>query len=190
MKKFLLNASIFSALLTGSILAVFFIADGRSDSYYTRFTTGTQHSLVIGTSRAAQGINPQVLDEIIYKNNEHHFFNYSFSLFDSPFGPAYYKSITKKLNPVVTDGIFIIAVDPWSVCSKNERRFVSGSSARRLTAISGKKLDNSDAGLSGVPPCANIQRASDFSAPKKSSSRRNKVSGESTGRSRSDFRNW
>lgn len=98
-----------------SITAVFFIADGRSDSYYTRFTTSRQHSLIIGTSRAAQGLQPAVFNEVLYKDNTHHFFNYSFSLFDSPFGSAYLESIKRKLDPAVKDGIFIVAVDPWAI---------------------------------------------------------------------------
>ncbi|MBK8611319.1 MAG: hypothetical protein IPL84_15615 [Chitinophagaceae bacterium] len=120
MKNFLISVLVFSGLLTSSILAVFLMADGRSDSYYARFTTPAQHSLIIGTSRAAQGIQPAVLDTMIYKGTAHHFFNYSFSLFDSPFGPAYLQSIERKLDPRVTDGIFIVAVDPWMLCAKNE----------------------------------------------------------------------
>jgi hypothetical protein len=120
MTKFIINVSVFSALLMAGILGVFFIADGKSDSYYSRFTTSLQHSLIIGTSRAAQGLQPSVFNEVLYKDKAHHFFNYSFSLIDSPFGPAYYESIKRKLNPNVKDGIFIIAVDPWALSSTNE----------------------------------------------------------------------
>ena len=111
---------IFSGLLTASILAVFLIADGKSDYSYNRFTTGAQHSMIFGTSRSAQGLVPSVFDEVIYKNKNHHFFNYSFSLLDSPYGPAYYESIKKKLDPSVKDGIFIVTVDPWSLSSTNK----------------------------------------------------------------------
>jgi hypothetical protein len=115
MKKFLVNIFIFSVLLSASMLFVFFIADGKSDSYYVRFTTPPQHSLLLGTSRAAQGLQPAVFDSVLYVNKEHRFFNYSFTINDSPFGPAYLESIKKKLNPSVKDGIFILAVDPWSL---------------------------------------------------------------------------
>lgn len=117
MKKFLIEVLLFSSLLLMVVLAVFFMADGKTDSYYTRFTTGRQHSLIIGTSGAAQGLQPEVFNEIIFKNKEHSFFNYSFSLDDSPFGPAYYESIKRKVDPTVKDGIFIIAVNPWSLAS-------------------------------------------------------------------------
>lgn len=117
MKKFLIRFFLFSSILLSGILFVFFLADGKSDPYYLRFTTGRQSSLIIGTSRAAQGLQPTVFDEILYKNTGRHFFNYSFSLIESPFGPAYFKSIQRKLDPDTKDGIFIIAVDPWSVSS-------------------------------------------------------------------------
>ncbi len=115
MKKFLIQVFLFSALLFAGMLSVFLLANGKSDAYYVRFTTPRQSSLIIGTSRAAQGLQPAVFDEIIYKNKTKHFFNYSFSLIDSPFGPAYYESIKRKLDPNTRDGIFIVAVDPWSI---------------------------------------------------------------------------
>lgn len=115
MKKFLIDTCFFLLLVTAGMAAVFFIADGKSDSYYVRFTTPKQHSLIIGTSRAAQGLQPDVLDAILYKNTSKHFFNYSFTITDSPFGPAYLESIEKKLDEKVKDGIFIVTVDPWSI---------------------------------------------------------------------------
>lgn len=120
MKKFLIRVSLFVMLLAMSILTVFFMANGRSDSFYLRFTSKKQSSLIIGTSRAAQGLQPAVLNAIIYNESAKRFYNYSFSLLDSPFGPAYYESIQKKLDPNASDGIFIISVDPWSISGKTE----------------------------------------------------------------------
>lgn len=120
MKKFLIQVYLFSALLFLGMLAVFFLADGRSDPYYLRFTSQQQASLIIGTSRAAQGLQPTVLNQIIYGNTGKQFYNYSFTLLDSPFGPAYYESIKKKLDSGTGDGHFIISVDPWSISSKTE----------------------------------------------------------------------
>src|SRR5882724_1655116 len=120
MKKFITETFLLAALVLVSVLAVFYIADGKTDSYYTRFTTSRQHSLILGTSGAAQGLQPATFDSILYKNKEHHFFNYSFSLYDSPFGPAYYESIKRKLDPAVKDGIFVIVVNPWSLSGNVE----------------------------------------------------------------------
>ncbi|GAB2829266.1 hypothetical protein [Ferruginibacter profundus] len=115
MKRFLFNVALFTLLVFAGMLFVFFIADGKSDAYYLRFTTAPQHSLIIGTSRAAQGLQPAVFDSVLYKNSNEHFFNYSFTITDSPFGYAYFESITKKLDPGTKHGIFVITVDPWSL---------------------------------------------------------------------------
>ena len=115
MKRFLIQVFLFSALLLIGMLLVFLMANGKSDAYYVRFTTPRQSSLILGTSRAAQGLQPSVFNEIIYKNSAKHIFNYSFSLIDSPYGPAYYESIKRKLDPDTRDGIFIVTVDPWSI---------------------------------------------------------------------------
>lgn len=91
-------------------------ADGDTDPFYIRFTTPKQENMILGTSRAAQGIIPQVLDNKLKKN----FFNYAFTVAHSPFGEVYLKSIKAKLNSSTKNGIFIISVDPWSICSTTE----------------------------------------------------------------------
>ena len=95
----------------------FFIADGTTDEFYVRFTTPQQKSMIVGTSRAAQGIQPYIIDSILSKEKPD-IFNYSFTIAHSPFGPAYYESIKRKLNENSNGGKFIIAVDPWSISLK------------------------------------------------------------------------
>lgn len=95
------------------------LADGTSDAFYLRFTTPAQSSLILGTSRAAQAIQPKILHKILGKKNiTNTFFNYSFTNANSPYGPVYYRSILKKLDPNTKNGIFILAVSPWSISSR------------------------------------------------------------------------
>lgn len=89
------------------------LVDGYSDPFYLRFTTPKQHNLLLGTSRAAQGLVPAVFDEQLHKK----FYNYSFTIGHSPYGPVYLESIKRKLDEDEKDGIFILAVDPWSISS-------------------------------------------------------------------------
>ena len=91
-------------------------ADGYADPYYLRFTTPKQNSLIIGTSKAAQGLNPAVISKILQKD----IYNYSFDKSKSPFGPAYLESIKRKLSKKKKDGIFIVTVDCWSIYSKDK----------------------------------------------------------------------
>lgn len=111
MRKFIIQIIIFITLVCIAMYFVFSQADGYTDPFYIRFTTKKQSSLIIGTSRSAQGMIPQIINE----NANVDFFNYSFTVASSPYGPAYLNSIEKKLDKKSTNGIFILAVDPWSI---------------------------------------------------------------------------
>lgn len=117
MKKFLLESAVFLTIIFVSFYLVALRADGYTDPFYLRYTTKKQSALIIGTSRAAQGIHPDVLNEKLGRDD---FFNYSFTITASPYGPAYLESIKRKLDPDTKDGIFIMAVDPWSISSNSE----------------------------------------------------------------------
>ena len=113
MKKFLVNTVIFSIIAVLLIFLLLYKVDGYSDSFYVKFTTPKQSSLIIGTSRAAQGLQPRVFDSIL----ENSFSNYSFSVLHSPFGKTYLNSIKRKLDLRGKQGVFVITVDPWSLSS-------------------------------------------------------------------------
>ena len=114
MIKFLFKNTIYSIIFSTICIWVILRINGYNDPFYKRFTTPPQKSLIIGNSRAAQGIQPQVLNN---KLNRDDLYNYSFTLLHSPYGPSYYHSIIKKLNPFTRNGIFIVTVDPWSISS-------------------------------------------------------------------------
>ena len=88
---------------------------GQVDAFYGRFTTAPAGALVLGTSRAAQGIRPGVLAARLGRQFEGPWLNYAFTLTHSPYGPAYQRSIARKLRPGTRHGLFILAVDPWSL---------------------------------------------------------------------------
>jgi hypothetical protein len=114
MKRFLIQLFV----LIGLVLVLYYTllrqADGYIDPNYQRFTSSKQNSLILGTSKAAQGVQPKVINEILGSE----LYNYSFSIGASPFGPVYLKSIKKKIKDNSHDGIFIVTVDPWSISSR------------------------------------------------------------------------
>ena len=85
MNKFLLHTIAFLLLCIISLYLLFSFANEQNDPFYIRFTTPEQSSLILGTSRAAQGILPAVLNEKLSRND---FFSYSFSGNISPYGPT------------------------------------------------------------------------------------------------------
>ncbi len=103
------------AVLLGALLLGPVVLKGRVDAFYGRFTSPAAGSLVLGTSRAAQGIRPAVLAARLGGQFQGPLLNYAFTLTHSPYGPAYLASIKRKLRPDVKKGLFIIAVDPWSL---------------------------------------------------------------------------
>lgn len=117
MKRFLIHSAFFIALVLGSMAFVFFQADGYTDPFYVRFTTPKQNSLILGTSKAAQGLRPADVSGVL---PEHSMFNFAFTVAHSPYGPAYLQGIKRKLSEEKKEGVFIVTVDAWSIADGNE----------------------------------------------------------------------
>ncbi len=115
MKSFLAKSILYiSAILIVHIIAGY-SAGGAIDAYYLRFTSPPQSSLIIGSSRAAQGLQPSAITAVTGKD----IFNFAFTAHDSPYGPIYLNAISNKIKPDSTDGIFILSVSPWLVSSSS-----------------------------------------------------------------------
>ena len=114
--KLLLRLLLLAAVvLLGAVLLLPVVLKGGVDAFYGRFTGPPAGSLILGTSRAAQGIQPAVLAARLGRPFAGPLLNYAFTLTHSPYGPAYLASIRRKLRPTVRNGLFIVAVDPWSL---------------------------------------------------------------------------
>lgn len=116
MKQFIFKTTLFISIIISIFIFILSLADGYTDPFYLRFTTSKQDNLILGTSRSAQGLQPQVFETILNRK----LFNYSFSITHSPFGSVYLNSIKKKINSKIKDGIFIVTVDPWSISGNTE----------------------------------------------------------------------
>lgn len=127
MKKFIFNTSLIFLAILISLIIIFIQADGTTDPYYLRFTSDKQSSLIIGTSRSAQGIIPDEVEKEVSES----FFNYSFTVASSPYGPTYLNSIKRKLN-TNQKGIFIVTVDPWSLSVNNKSNSIITENDRML----------------------------------------------------------
>jgi hypothetical protein len=117
MKRFILQFGLFFVFVLLSCYLVFMQADGSTDAFYVKFTTPQQASLIIGSSRAAQGLQPQVIYENLHATS---IYNYAFSRIHTPYGKPYFESIKRKLKSDTKDGIFIVEVNPWSISQKKD----------------------------------------------------------------------
>jgi len=99
-----------------------YIAGGRADNYYNKFTSPRQTSFVIGVSRAEQGIVPQIFNDVMLKAGKNiRLYNYAFDLGVSSYGKTYLQTIKNKLDTSSHNGLFILCVDPWSISIESER---------------------------------------------------------------------
>lgn len=103
-----------------AIIVILVIVDcvGLSDFAYKRVVSKTDRSLIVGTSRAAQALQPAIMDEALANNGFLPFYNFAFTIVDSPFGDLYYKAITRKMEGIEgfdPKRLFVVCVDPFSL---------------------------------------------------------------------------
>ena len=125
MKSFLKRVVIAGLILLLFLFSVFVVVDSRglSDYAYKRVLTKEAGSLIVGTSRAAQALQPEIMNPLIASMGYLPAYNFSFTIIDSPFGEIYYKAISKKVNwneEQPSKRLFIICVDPFSLCDVQE----------------------------------------------------------------------
>jgi len=111
LKRFLIHIAIWGGLLAvtfGAVIA--YHAGPRTDYFYNRFTQPKAKNLILGSSRAAQGINPAELR----RDNSDGFFNYSFTNYNSPYGQCYFAAAKKKFTET-KGAITLLEVNPFTL---------------------------------------------------------------------------
>lgn len=103
-----------------SFYFILLLENGNSDFYYTKLTGERQASLIIGNSKAAQGIVPDILNSNFNFKDEIRFFNYAFTSIISPYGESYLSSIKAKIDYTKKNN-FIVCVDVWSLIEEKEK---------------------------------------------------------------------
>ena len=114
MKRFLTVTAAFALLVAATVYGIFYAAINYTDEVaYHKVASPQQTSLILGNSKPAQGIQPAVLHKVLGRDD---IYNFAFTIGSSPFGPSYLTLIKKKvIRHPSADGLFVIAVDPWSI---------------------------------------------------------------------------
>ncbi|MEM6772188.1 MAG: hypothetical protein AAF597_16560, partial [Bacteroidota bacterium] len=76
MLRFVLKIGVFLLLLAIPLYCVLLQADGYTDDHYLKFTTPRQQHLILGTSKAAQGMRPAAFRDVLGVDC----YNYAFTL--------------------------------------------------------------------------------------------------------------
>jgi hypothetical protein len=99
-----------------AIIAVIVSCEMFSESfvdYYYAKITHEGKSLIIGTSRASQGLIPDSLMKGTKFDGP--MLNFAFSSFESAFDEGYFNAIKEKLDDNIKNGLFIIEIDPAAI---------------------------------------------------------------------------
>ncbi len=111
-------------LVLGAFLIVLLVKyDSKIDPYYAKIKKVHPEGLIIGTSRAAQALDPSVWGNM---------YNFAFTQAFTPFDSTYF-GLIKRFHPIESQNvshvltspnknkdkqkIHLITVDPWSLCS-------------------------------------------------------------------------
>jgi hypothetical protein len=90
------------------------------DPFYYKVATPKAHALILGTSRASQGIKPSVFNDCGL-DFEGPMLNFAFTEGTASPGPWYYGAAKRKLDPNTNHGLFIIEVSPRSLSVPNTK---------------------------------------------------------------------
>jgi hypothetical protein len=127
MKKFLIKSLIFLFIVIVIISIILIEFGGYVDYFYEKFTTPKATSLILGDSRSMQGIQPAVINDYLAASDyELPIMNYSFTVAQISYGPIYTRSIKRKLDKNLKNGLFIITVNPWMLSIREGDNFEKG----------------------------------------------------------------
>ncbi len=121
MRVLILKLSLFLGICLAIVTFVLKNYGGNVDYFYEKFTTPKTKSMIIGDSRAFQGIQPAVMNSYFQgKGYDTPVLNYSFTIAQAMIGPLYNESIFKKLDTSGDNGIFVISVTPEMLTSHRD----------------------------------------------------------------------
>ncbi len=110
--KLIIRSLVFLTLLVAVLWGVIsHYTQGYVNEYYPKFLNKSP-SLVIGTSRALQGIIPDSLIQGLDFDGP--MLNFAFTIKSSPFGEVYLNAIKRKVPSETTSGLFIVEVSPFA----------------------------------------------------------------------------
>ncbi len=114
-KKLIIKFVLFSLIMVSTYyFAMWMLSQGQIDYFYYKFTYPTK-SMIIGGSRAGDGISPEVMKQNFSKDEiDFPLLNFAFAHQISDMGPVYFNAIEQKLDKNTRNGLFIVEVNPAS----------------------------------------------------------------------------
>ncbi|MBC7641430.1 MAG: hypothetical protein H7174_03690 [Flavobacterium sp.] len=126
MRKFLIKSGVLFSIFILFFFTFMNFFGGYVDYYYLKFTSKLQGSLILGDSKSFMGIQPEIMQEHLTKNQFAPMFNYGFTFGEIAYGDYYLNSIKKKLDLKTKNGLFILEVNPWVLTERETDDFKKG----------------------------------------------------------------
>lgn len=131
--KIIILASIIGVTYT---LALLKTTQGDVDKYYSKFTH-KGGSLIVGLSRAHEGIVPSIIEEEFINNQINKpVLNFGFQKSQAPYGDVLLKAIKNKIDTTKNNNLFILCVSPGSFLiskSNSEKNIDKNIMLNRMT---------------------------------------------------------
>jgi hypothetical protein len=117
MKKILLNIALFAFVLLCFYGIIFIITPaGSYGAAYVRVASPQYPSLILGSSDAARGLSPVVMQQSLGNHYQFPMMNFSFNIGTSPYGEIYFNRIAEKLKKNESkNSLFILSVSPYNI---------------------------------------------------------------------------
>ncbi|GGK60444.1 MULTISPECIES: hypothetical protein [Flavobacteriaceae] len=129
MKKICRKITLFIILVVSFITVLLNYYGGYIDPFYEKFTTPKQFSMILGDSRAMQGIQPKVLDSNLKESNyKLPIYNFSFTIKQATYGASYLNAIKRKLDTTFNNQLFVVTVNPWMLANRTPKLLVESDS--------------------------------------------------------------
>ena len=134
MKPFLLKILLF-LLGSTSLIYLFFvnINEGFVEDFYPKFSSPLASSMILGSSRALQGLKPY--DIYLDLPCDTPILNFAFTMTHSPYGELYFRSIQKKLDPSSKNGLYILEINPFILSVKKGNKELREKTSRLSNQI-------------------------------------------------------
>jgi hypothetical protein len=92
------------------------LVDGSISIGLSKVSAGNHKNLIIGTSRIAQTLQPKALNDVLHKQ----FLNFAIDAATTSYSETYNKAIANIIPDNCKDGMFILAMDPWTITSYHD----------------------------------------------------------------------
>ncbi len=114
LKLFILKICFLASLLIITYFGfVYNITQTYVDRNYAKFTYKS-NSLILGASRAHDGISPKIIEQELNDLVHKPVLNFAFEKSQSSYGAVYLNAIKQKIDTTITNGFFILSVSPGS----------------------------------------------------------------------------